>query len=75
MKIQRTPHHHHHQKKLGIFLSQLLIIKDIQNLPQYIYVFEDDKKDDLFFKRIYVSPKLSKSKMATNYGQRIVLCI
>ena len=40
----------------------------------YTYVFEDDEKGWNILKS-YVPPKLSKSKMAANYGQRNVLGI
>ena len=50
----RPPHPHHPHppppppnKKLEIFLSQLLIIRDIK-IYLYTYVFEDDKKDEMF---------------------------
>ena len=40
MKIRKT------SRKIEIFLSQLLIIRDIQNLPLDI-CFEDDKKGEI----------------------------
>ena len=40
MKIWKT------SRKIEIFLSQLLIIRDIQNLPLDI-CFEDDKKGEI----------------------------
>ena len=63
------------QEKQNFFLSQLLIIRDIQNLPLYIWIcFWGWQKGWNILKKT-VSPKLSKSKMAANYGQRFVLGI
>ena len=47
MKIQRTAPPPPPLKKIEIPLSQLLINRDIHNLPPYIS-FEDDKKDEIF---------------------------
>ena len=62
-----------HPPKIEIFLSQILIIRDIQNLPLYICFWGWQKGWNI--KEMYVSPKLSKSKMAANYGHIIVLSI
>ena len=44
MKIQRP----HKKKRIEIFLSQLLIIRYKNKIYLYTYVFEDDKKDEIF---------------------------
>ena len=60
MKIQKT------SEKIKKIVIQLLIIRDIQNLPLDIFFWWWRKGWNKLKK--YVSPKLSKSKMAANYG-------
>ena len=46
--------HHSEPEKIETFLSQLLIIRDIHNLPLYI-CFEDEKNDEIFFKKLHIT--------------------